>query len=171
MLASGLLPILSAYWPLILVAGVVIRLLRNKYHNGLNKYPGNALAAYTNWWRYFDVRGRRAQWTHIDLHRKHGDIVRLGPNVLSFADPRAIKTIYGLNKGMTKARIFTSPLILQSDPNNIAVRVLSRPNSHCKRSTNLLPIQHNRRRIPCKVPSMRQQCLLHVFAGQLRTAS
>jgi hypothetical protein len=112
MLASGLLPILSAYWPLILVAGVVIRLLRNKYHNGLNKYPGNALAAYTNWWRYFDVRGRRAQWTHIDLHRKHGDIVRLGPNVLSFADPRAIKTIYGLNKGMTKARIFTSPLIL-----------------------------------------------------------
>jgi cytochrome P450 len=106
MLASGLLPILSAYWPLILVAGVIIRLFRNKYHNGLNKYPGNALAAYTNWWRYFDVRGRKAQWTHIDLHRKHGDIVRLGPNVLSFADPRAIKTIYGLNKGMTKASIF-----------------------------------------------------------------
>jgi cytochrome P450 len=107
MLASGLLPILSAYWPLILVAGVVIRLFRNKYHNGLNKYPGNALASYTNWWRYFDVRGRRAQWTHIDLHRKHGDIVRLGPNVLSFADPRAIKTIYGLNKGMTKASILS----------------------------------------------------------------
>jgi len=106
MLASGLLPILSAYWPLILVAGVIIRLFRNKYHNGLNKYPGNTLAAYTNWWRYFDVRGRKAQWTHIDLHRKHGDIVRLGPNVLSFADPRAIKTIYGLNKGMTKASIF-----------------------------------------------------------------
>jgi hypothetical protein len=97
MLASGLLPIISAYWPVILIAGVVIRLCRNKYHNG---------AAYTNWWRYFDVRGRRAQWTHIDLHRKHGDIVRLGPNVLSFADPRAIKTIYGLNKGMTKASIF-----------------------------------------------------------------
>ena len=121
MLASGLLPILSAYWPLILVAGVVIRLFRNKYHNGLNKYPSNSLAAYTNWWMYFDVRGRRAQWTHIDLHRKHGDIVRLGPNVLSFADPRAIKTIYGLNKGMTKVSLYTSPPTHQQNSNIIAV--------------------------------------------------
>jgi len=104
MLASELLPVLRAYWPVFLVVGVVFRLVRNKFHNGLNKYPGHPLAGYTNWWRYFDVRGRRAQWTHIDLHRKHGDIVRLGPNVLSFADPRAIKTIYGLNKGMTKVR-------------------------------------------------------------------
>lgn len=106
MLASELLPLLRAYWPIVLVVGVVLRLTRNKFHNGLNKYPGHPLAGYTNWWRYFNVRGRKAQWTHIDLHRKHGDIVRLGPNVLSFADPRAIKTIYGLNKGMTKVRIF-----------------------------------------------------------------
>jgi hypothetical protein len=105
MLASELLPLIKAYWPIILVVGVVLRLARNKFYNGLNKYPGHPLAGYTNWWRYFDVQGRKAQWTHIDLHRKHGDIVRLGPNVLSFADPRAIKTIYGLNKGMTKVRI------------------------------------------------------------------
>ena len=108
MLASELLPLIKTYWPIILVAGVVFRLTRNNFHNGLNKYPGHPLAGYTNWWRYFDVRGRKAQWTHIDLHRKHGDIVRLGPNVLSFANPRAIKTIYGLNKGMTK--VITSPI-------------------------------------------------------------
>jgi hypothetical protein len=106
MLANELLPIFKAYWPIILIAGVIVRLTQNKFNNGLNKYPGHPLAAYTNWWRYFDVRGRKAQWTHIDLHRKHGDIIRLGPNVLSFADPRAIKTIYGLNKGMTKVEQF-----------------------------------------------------------------
>ena len=32
--------------------------------------------------------------------------MRLGPNVLSFADPRAIKIIYGLNKGMVKSDFY-----------------------------------------------------------------
>jgi hypothetical protein len=144
MLASELLPLLEAYWPVILIAGVVIRLIQNKFHNGLNKYPGHPLAAYTNWWRYFDVRGRRAQWTHIDLHRKHGDIVRLGPNVLSFADPRAIKTIYGLNKGMTKVSCPSVQAFVSANLTTSPVRILPSPNSHLQRSTDLLPLQHHR---------------------------
>lgn len=102
MLASEILPLLRAYWPAVLVAAIASKLISNKYHNGLNKYPGHPLAAYTNWWRFFNVWNRKAEKTHLALHKEHGDIVRLGPNVLSFADPRAIKTIYGLNKGMTK---------------------------------------------------------------------
>ena len=104
MLAHTLLSLLQAYWPAIVVIAVVAWGVSNKYQNGLNKYPGPAVAAYTNWWRFYDVLGRQAQKTHQDLHKKHGDIVRLGPNVLSFADPRALKTIYGLNKGFTKVR-------------------------------------------------------------------
>lgn len=102
MLANELLPYLTAYWPVILVSALVAYFVRNKFNNGLNKYPGPPLAAWTDWWRFTDAMQRRTQWTHINLHRKHGDIVRVGPNVLSFADPRAIKSIYGLNKGMTK---------------------------------------------------------------------
>lgn len=102
MLVAEIKPILLAYWPLILVGAFAAHILHNKFYKGLNKYPGQPIAAYTNWWRFFDVAGRRAQYTHQDLHKKYGDIVRLGPNVLSFADPKAIKTIYGLNKGMTK---------------------------------------------------------------------
>jgi hypothetical protein len=30
-----------------------------------------------------------------DIHEKYGDIVRVGPNELSFADPKAIHEIYG----------------------------------------------------------------------------
>ena len=106
MLLTELLPLLVAYWPVILLTAGCIHLIRNKYHNGLNKYPGPALAAYTNWWRFFNTLGRKTEKTHIALHRKHGDIVRLGPNVISFADPRALKTIYGLNKGMTKSDFY-----------------------------------------------------------------
>ncbi|EMD01129.1 hypothetical protein BAUCODRAFT_118842 [Baudoinia panamericana UAMH 10762] len=106
MLLTEVLAALRIYWPLLLAASLLVHLLRNKYNNGLNKYPGHPAAAYTNWWRFFDALNRKAERTHIELHRKHGDIVRLGPNVLSFADPRAIKTIYGLNKGMTKSDFY-----------------------------------------------------------------
>lgn len=93
---------LQRFWPSLLVILIVLYLGRNKFSNGINKYPGPALAGYTNWWRYFDVLKRHHQHSQIALHRKLGDIVRLGPNVLSFASPRAIKDIYGLNKGYTK---------------------------------------------------------------------
>lgn len=106
--AEGLLlPLLGRYWPVILISAFVGWALSNKYHNGLHRYPSaHWLAAYTDWWRYFDVRSLKAEKTHIAAHRKHGDVVRLGPNVLSFADPRSIKTIYGLNKGMTKSDFY-----------------------------------------------------------------
>lgn len=104
MLLAEALPLIKAYWPLLTLALLAAHLIHNKFYKGLNKYPGHPLAAYTNWWRYWDVSKLHSQETHIALHKEHGDIVRLGPNVLSFADPKAIKTIYGLNKGMTKVR-------------------------------------------------------------------
>jgi len=94
--------VISPYWPLLIVLALLGRLVRNKFNHGLNKYPGPLAAGFTDWWRFVDVYNRKPERTHIELHRKHGDVVRLGPNVLSFADPTAIKTIYGLNKGFTK---------------------------------------------------------------------
>lgn len=111
MLLNEVLPLLIQYWPIVLVTLVVGHLISNKYWNGLHKYPGPTLAAYTNWWRLRDVSKKNHQWTNIALHREHGDIVRLGPNVLSFADPRAIKAIYGLNKGVYKVG---SPMVRES---------------------------------------------------------
>ncbi|KAL1881314.1 hypothetical protein Daus18300_001167 [Diaporthe australafricana] len=81
-------------------------LLRNRFHNGLNKYPGPFLASLTDWWRFVDVWNRRPELTHLKLHEKHGDVVRLGPNTLSFADPAALKAIYGLNKGYVKSDFY-----------------------------------------------------------------
>lgn len=102
MLANELLPVLVRYWPIATISVVTAYLLNNKFWKGLNRYPGHWAAGYSNWWRFLDVRKRSHQWTQISLHKKYGDVVRLGPNVLSFADPRAIKAIYGLNKGVYK---------------------------------------------------------------------
>lgn len=106
MLTHDLLRLFLAYWPILLVLSIVLHLARNKFHHGLQKHPGPALAAYTNWIRFYSALRRDTEHLHIALHRKHGDIVRLGPNVLSFADPRSIKIIYGLKKGLTKSDFY-----------------------------------------------------------------
>lgn len=90
------------FWQYVLLIAFIFYFTSNYFNRGLHKYPGPFLAKITDCWRFVDVYRRRPEITHIDLHRKHGDIVRLGPNALSFADPRALKTIYGLNKGFVK---------------------------------------------------------------------
>ncbi|KAI5917384.1 cytochrome P450 [Camillea tinctor] len=103
---SVVISFLAQYWLPILLSAVVARLVRNRYHNGLNKYPGPFLASLTDLWRMWDVYCQRPELTHQRLHAKYGDVVRLGPNTLSFADPKALKSIYGLNKGFIKSDFY-----------------------------------------------------------------
>ena len=106
MLVNEVFSIVHTYWPLVLIGALLAYLLQNKFYNGLQKYPGPPIAAFTNWWRFFENLTRKTEETHIALHRQYGDVIRLGPNVLSFADPKALKIIYGLNKGMTKSSFY-----------------------------------------------------------------
>jgi hypothetical protein len=110
MLVSALIPLVYHYIHIIVPLVTILYFISNKYRYGVNKYPGPWLAAYTDWWRFFDNVGQKSEKTFIELHRKYGDIVRIGPNALSFADPGALKTIYGLNKGFTKV----SPIPFQA---------------------------------------------------------
>lgn len=98
---------IAEHWPVTILVLLHIHLISNYFYNGLQRYPSaHPLAGFTDWWRYLDVLSRKAEKTHIAAHRKHGDIIRLGPGVLSFADPKAIRSIYGLNKGMTKSDFY-----------------------------------------------------------------
>jgi hypothetical protein len=104
MFVKHILPFACDYYVAFLTLLAAAYLFRNRYQKGLAKYPGPFLASLTDLWRFFDVYGRRPERTHIRLHEKHGDIVRLGPNALSFGSPEALKAIYGPNKGFVKVR-------------------------------------------------------------------
>ncbi|KAB5572301.1 cytochrome P450 [Coniochaeta sp. 2T2.1] len=98
---------LPASW--FIVAGAVALVaffVRNKYHGGLNRYPGPVLASFTNWWRFFCVMRRKSNFEIRELHEKHGDVVRLGPDCLSFSSPEAMKAIYGLNNRLSKSEFY-----------------------------------------------------------------
>lgn len=101
---EALLERLVALWPAVALTCLIAYSLKSYLNKGLNKYPGPFWAGITDIWRFQDVCKRRPDITQLRLHRHHGDVVRLGPNVLSFASPKALKTIYGLNKGFVKVR-------------------------------------------------------------------
>jgi hypothetical protein len=104
--ADLVLKIPLSVYGLVLVFGSLIYLAQVRFKGGLRKIPGPVIASLTNWWRLYDVFKGSHQQTLIDLHRKHAsDLIRIGPNTVSVADPEGVKTIYGLNKGFTKASL------------------------------------------------------------------
>jgi hypothetical protein len=84
----------SNLWILAIIL-LFLNLLRTRYSRGLNKFNGPFLASFTNLWKVWYAFNSSQEPTYVDIHRKYGDIVRIGPNALSFADPQAIHDIYG----------------------------------------------------------------------------
>lgn len=87
--------------PLLLLA-IAANLLYNRFRPGLRHIPGPTLAKYTRLWRFYNVWKGDAHHTAIELHKKYGPLVRIGPTHVSVGDPKEIGNIYGLNKGFTK---------------------------------------------------------------------
>lgn len=111
-ITDHILHVLSQHWLVLCFSILLFWGIKNRYQHGLHRYPGPFLASITDWWRLVDVYGRRSEVTHRKLHKKHGEVIRLGPNTLSFSNPQALKTIYGLNKGFTKVSPSLQNLIL-----------------------------------------------------------
>lgn len=84
----------------------IIRLVYNKLQPGLRSIPGPFAAAYTKLWRLYDVWNGTAHLTAIDLHRKHGPLVRIAPNHVSVADPEFIPVFYSIKEDYTKTGFY-----------------------------------------------------------------
>ncbi|KAI0393405.1 cytochrome P450 [Xylariaceae sp. FL0594] len=64
----------------------------------LAKYPGPKLAALTDYWYAFTWASGRYPYVLQGLHEEYGDVVRIGPNKLSFATTQAHHDIYEQHK-------------------------------------------------------------------------
>ncbi|KAK6503235.1 hypothetical protein TWF481_008264 [Arthrobotrys musiformis] len=73
--------------------GVALAVYR-LFFSPLSTVPGPKLAAVTRLWiLYHDYKDQRTDIV-IELHRKYGPVVRLGPNEVSFTSTSAVKDIY-----------------------------------------------------------------------------
>lgn len=106
---------LRSWISLALVLTVGIRFLYSRYICGLRRFKGPLLASFTDAWR-FSYNCRHTGIPLRDLHDRFGDIVRIGPNVLSFRDPQAIRDIFGAGKNWSKVRTIHVRLLRQCRP-------------------------------------------------------
>ena len=73
---------------------VVTQYVLTYLQSPLKKIPGPFLAKFSNFWRFLNHYGQTHIETQRALHKKHGDVVRLGPTTVSVSDTSLIKTIY-----------------------------------------------------------------------------
>lgn len=74
-----------------------------RFFHALASVPGPFWASLTRCWIINHIWTGEMHRTAIALHQKYGQIVRIGPNEVSIADPSALKTIYGAGTKFCKA--------------------------------------------------------------------
>ncbi|KAK5309418.1 hypothetical protein LTR70_010299 [Exophiala xenobiotica] len=87
------------------IAGVLVSMLayRTFFHR-LRHYPGSRLASLTQFHHVWNTKDRIDHYSYIDkLHKQYGDFVRIGPNLLSIADPAIVNIVYGPTTKFTKS--------------------------------------------------------------------
>ncbi|USP81367.1 cytochrome P450 [Curvularia clavata] len=78
---------------------VLVTCIYNVYFHPLRKYPGPKIAAATGLFYFYKAfRGEEAVWECF-LHENYGEVVRIGPDRLSFISPEAWKDITGYSTG------------------------------------------------------------------------
>lgn len=132
-----------SHLPAIFVTLAIFHFTRNYLKPGVASIPGPLLAKITNLWRLIDVANGRAEVTLHNLHQKHGDYVRLGPNVVSVRNLDALKTIYGINKGYQKVDSDYKRLI-DISANVLQDTFLFCSAAACQRQTDTYTIYYNR---------------------------
>ena len=109
----------------ILVSSVVLRCIYLRYFHPLSRYPGPFFASFTNLWyvirrplhcrvsavnwfprKFFTYFNGKAHLVEQTLHDSYGNVVRTGPNSLSFSSLAAFEAIYGFNRSLEKGDFY-----------------------------------------------------------------
>ncbi|KAF9701954.1 hypothetical protein EKO04_001059 [Ascochyta lentis] len=92
-------------------AYTVYYVIYNVYFHPLAGFPGPPLAGATTYWKAYVECIANRSFCHelVNLHARYGDVVRVGPNELHFANPKAYNDIYNnKNRWDKEARLYKS---------------------------------------------------------------
>ncbi|SLM35804.1 toxin biosynthesis cytochrome p450 [Lasallia pustulata] len=129
------------------------RAVYNVYFHPLSSFPGPRLAAASELTKsYYGARGRMIPWVQA-LHQQYGEVVRIGPNELSFITDSAWKDIYMHRPQFPKHFNFTNP--------NETDALISADDASHSRQRRLLAHAFSDKAI------REQEALLHVYVDLL----
>ena len=63
---------------------------------------GPFIARYTDLWRLVKVHQGDMHNVYLDLHKKYGNLVRVGPNCVSVSGPEALAAVYNISEKLPK---------------------------------------------------------------------
>lgn len=72
----------------------------------LRHIPGPFPACITDFQRVYWVKTKRAHLILQDYHEKYGEVVRIGPNLVSVSNPEVLPSIYTTRTGFPKVRYY-----------------------------------------------------------------
>ncbi|KAI0854665.1 putative benzoate 4-monooxygenase cytochrome P450 [Xylaria cubensis] len=87
----------------------------------LSHIPGPFFPSLTNLPRVFWVKTGQSQKYHRQLHEKYGEIVRLGPNMVSISNPEVIPILYPTRPGFPKSDLYATLRPYSRDNNGLKV--------------------------------------------------
>lgn len=86
-----------------LTAVKVLVVVTQTFVSPLRSVKGPFLARFTNLWYLWRVANGSFEFENIELHRRHGPVVRLAPNMYSINDPEVIKAVYSISSKFPKS--------------------------------------------------------------------
>ncbi|KAF5255579.1 hypothetical protein FOXYS1_14000, partial [Fusarium oxysporum] len=85
---------------------MILYIVYYRYLHPLSKYPGPFFASFTNLWKVQQLWSLHMPDTLIQLHQEYGDVVRIGPNQLSFSQGGAVPRIYKAGRHLPKTKFY-----------------------------------------------------------------
>ena len=109
-MATSIFALLSTHSLLFLfLSAILLLVLYVVYYRLLHplaRYPGPFLASITNLWKVYQLSTLHLPEILVQLHEKHGDVVRVGPNDLSFQTNSAYGQIYKGGRSLPKTSFY-----------------------------------------------------------------
>ncbi|KAI9367489.1 cytochrome P450 [Aspergillus egyptiacus] len=100
----GVLPVsLWVQIPAALGLLALSKLIWDAFLSPLRIFDGPLPAKVTNIWRAWQAYGGHIDRKYVQLHRKYGSVVRVGPSALSISDPSLIRVIYSTRNPWKKS--------------------------------------------------------------------
>ncbi|KAI1751557.1 cytochrome P450 [Xylaria castorea] len=97
----------GTYWAILLPVFLIGRMVYRRYGSPLRSIPGPFFASCSRLWKLRSTISENSQWEHIDLHKKYGPIVRIGPNEVSFSSPHVARNILSAGKRFYKTDFYS----------------------------------------------------------------
>lgn len=86
------------------ISSIATYAIYNIFFHPLSKFPGPRLWVAFQFPKAYSASSGRLPYKVLELHQKYGEVVRIGPNDLAFANPQAWQDIYGLQSGRVQNR-------------------------------------------------------------------